>query len=53
MYEFLNEDDFATAKANGLSYDVVYKRFYYSNWSKEDAISKPVRVQQPSLWSVG
>ena len=52
MYEFLNEDDFATAKANGLSYDVVYKRFYYSNWSKEDAISKPVRVQQPSLWSV-
>ena len=51
MSEYLTNEDIQTAKDNGLSYDIVYKRFYYSGWSVADAINKPVRVQKPSLWS--
>jgi hypothetical protein len=46
---YLTQEDYVKAKANGISYENAYARFYNYGWSVEDTINKP--LHRPSLWS--
>jgi len=46
---YLTQEDYAKAKANGISYENAYARFYNYGWSKEDTIHKP--LHKPNLWN--
>lgn len=40
---YLTPDDYEIASLNGISKRTAYDRFYYRNWSRERAITDPVR----------
>lgn len=40
---YLTPDDYEIARKNGISKRTAYDRFYYRKWSKERAITEPVR----------
>lgn len=40
--EYLTEEDFAVAKANGVPYGVAYNRYYSLGWSVKRATTEPV-----------
>jgi hypothetical protein len=48
---YLTPEDFETAKKNGISYINAYERFYKRNWSKERAITDPIRPKAYSLYA--
>jgi hypothetical protein len=41
--DLLTREDYKEAELNGIKYSVVYERFYRYDWTKEDAITKPVK----------
>ena len=41
---YLSPEDLKTAKENGVSAKRAHERFYYLNWSKERAVTTPVRT---------
>lgn len=43
MSDLLTREDYKQAELNGIKYSVVYERFYRYDWTKEDAITKPVK----------
>lgn len=49
-YEYLTPEDFATAKANGISYNNAYHRYYVYGWDKQKAITVPVKKRKEGLW---
>lgn len=50
MQNYLTPEDIKTAEANGINYNNVYSRFYSYGWSKEDAITKPVKKRNECPW---
>jgi hypothetical protein len=46
--EYLTDDDYKQAAANGIAYNVAYSRFHEYGWSKEDTINKP--LHKPNNW---
>ncbi|MFJ5625420.1 hypothetical protein ACIQD3_22585 [Peribacillus loiseleuriae] len=46
--EYLTDEDFAVAKANGIAYATAYQRYYLSGWTKENATTIPVNG---ALWA--
>lgn len=47
MGMYLKDEDYAEAKKNGLRYGTAYNRFYNLGWSREDAITLPLRTIHP------
>jgi hypothetical protein len=43
VQNYLNPEDFQVAKDNGISYEMVYNRFYILGWQKERAITTPIK----------
>lgn len=41
--DYLNDEDYAIAKENGISRHRAYIRMYELGWSKHDAITKPLQ----------
>jgi hypothetical protein len=39
---YITDEDYAIAAKNGITKNAVWQRVYNSNWSKEDAITKPL-----------
>jgi hypothetical protein len=39
----LTSEDYKEAELNGIKYSVLYERFYRYGWTKDDAITKPVK----------
>jgi hypothetical protein len=50
MQVYLTEEDYETAKANGISRANAYARFYAYGWSVERTISTPVKSRKKALW---
>lgn len=48
---YLSPEDFETAKKNGINYHNAYERFYKRGWSKERAITEPIRDKAFSLYA--
>jgi hypothetical protein len=49
--EVLTPEDFAIARANGISYHHAYERFYSYFWDKQRAITEPIRPKEHSLYA--
>jgi hypothetical protein len=41
--EYLSDRDYQIAESNGISRHNAYQRFYSNGWSKERAITEPLR----------
>lgn len=48
--EWLTKEDYATAKANGISYKTAYQRFHDYGWDKERTITEKVKPKAGKLW---
>ncbi len=46
MKEYLTPEDIETAKANGINYDLLMKRFHKLDWGKERAITEEVNARK-------
>jgi hypothetical protein len=46
---YLSEEDFAAAIQNGVSRNRAHMRYYVAGWSKERAITEPIKKHQ-GLW---
>lgn len=46
--EYLTDDDYQTAKLNGISRERTHERFYTYGWSKQRAITEP--LNSGGLW---
>lgn len=51
MKTYLTQEDFETAKANGISYMTAYNRFYSYGWDAERAVTEPTHTYaKQKLW---
>lgn len=50
MDEFLTEEHYLTAEANGISRKNAYQRWYHYGWEIERAITEPLQIQNQSEW---
>lgn len=49
MDYYISPEEFEEAEKRGLSYKIVYSRFYYYNWSKERALTEPKKIRKTKL----
>ena len=48
--DYLTDDDYAVAKANGITYKAAYARVYRYGWRIKDAITAPLKRKEDELW---
>jgi hypothetical protein len=50
LMEYLTEEDYAVAAANGISRKRAYQRFYENGWEKERAITQKIGASRWSMY---
>lgn len=49
--DYLQDEDYEIAEANGIPKANAYHRFYYSGWDKQRAITEPIHhTKHGTLW---